>query len=409
MMNHTSGRNQWTAVDTVSYLMIGSVVGRMLPYYWPTDNRWPMVGLMSLYILLFTAARIISHRRPAILHPYFIVQLGITLLLLLVIPSYDGPQDYFAMLIMPISMQAMWRFGQKTGTRWVAVFAVFVAVCMIVYYQKYEGSWEGVGYGLVYVAAAIMISVFSTLTQRATSAHKESQALNAELAAANTKLQEYARQVEQLAAAEERSRLARDLHDSVSQTIFSLTLTAQAARILLDRDPARVAPQLDHLQELASSALAEMRSLIEHLRPDSLTQKGLPAALRQHVLERQLRDGLEVQLTISGERRLPAAVEEGLFRVVQEALNNVVKHAGVKQASVTLRLDRDPIECCIADAGVGFNPQSRSAETGHLGLAGMAERVRAIGGRLEINSAPGAGTRLWVKDLVVPEVEVEHV
>ena len=143
------------------------------------------------------------------------------------------------MLIMPISMQAMWRFGQKTGTRWVAVFAVFVAVCMIVYYQKYEGSWEGVGYGLVYVAAAIMISVFSTLTQRATSAHKESQALNAELAAANSKLQEYARQVEQLAAAEERSRLARDLHDSVSQTIFSLTLTAQAARILLDRDPAR--------------------------------------------------------------------------------------------------------------------------------------------------------------------------
>ncbi len=274
MMNHTSGRNQWTAVDTVSYLMIGSVVGRMLPYYWPTDNRWPMVGLMSLYILLFTAARIISHRRPAILHPYFIVQLGITLLLLLVIPSYDGPQDYFAMLIMPISMQAMWRFGQKTGTRWVAVFAVFVAVCMIVYYQKYEGSWEGVGYGLVYVAAAIMISVFSTLTQRATSAHKESQALNAELAAANTKLQEYARQVEQLAAAEERSRLARDLHDSVSQTIFSLTLTAQAARILLDRDPARVAPQLDHLQELASSALAEMRSLIEHLRPEFADPKG---------------------------------------------------------------------------------------------------------------------------------------
>lgn len=409
MMSEPSGRNPWTAVDTVSYLMIASVIGRMLPYYWPTDNRWVMVGLMSLYILLFTAARFFSQRRPAILHPYFILQLGITLLLLLIIPSYDGPQDYFAMLIMPISMQAMWRFGQKTGTRWVAVFAVFVAACMIIYYQQYEGSWEGIGYGLVYVTAAIMISVFSTLTQQATTGRKETQALNAELQAANQKLQDYARQVEQLAAAEERSRLARDLHDSVSQTIFSLTLTAQAARILLDRDPGRVAGQLDHLQSLAKNALAEMRSLIEHLRPDSLTQNGLAAGLRQHVLERKLRDGLEVQLTISGERRLPAAVEEGLFRVVQEALNNIVKHAGVTEAAVTLRLDRNPLELCIADQGVGFDPRSRSTETGHLGLAGMAERVRAIGGRLEVDSAPGAGTRLQVKDLVVPEVEVEHV
>jgi len=169
-----------------------------------------------------------------------------------------------------------------------------------------------------------------------------------------------------------------------------------------------VAGQLDHLQELAKNALAEMRSLIEHLRPDSLTQNGLPAALRQHVLERKLRDGLDVQLTISGERRLPPAVEEGLFRVVQEALNNIVKHAGVTEAAVTLRLGTNPIELCIADQGVGFDAQSRSAESGHLGLSGMAERVRAVGGRLEIDSAPGAGTRLWVKDLVVPEVEVEH-
>ena len=385
--------------------MVGSVVGRMLPYYWPTDNRWVMIGLLGLYILLFTAARILSYRRPAILHPYFVVQLGITLLLLLIIPSYDGPQDYFAMLILPISMQAMWRFGQKTGTLWVAVFAVFVAVCMIIYYQQYEGSWEGVGYGLVYVAAAIMISVFSTLTLRATAARAETQALNAELQAANQKLQEYARQVEQLAAAEERSRLARDLHDSVSQTIFSLTLTAQAARILMERDPARVPAQLDHLQALAKNALAEMRSLIEHLRPDSLTQNGLAAGLHQHVLERKLRDGLDVQLVIHGESRLPAALEEGLFRVVQEALNNVVKHAGVTEAAVTLRLDRNPIELCIADRGAGFDPQARPPETGHLGLAGMAERVAALGGRLEIESAPGSGTRIWVKDLVVEEVE----
>lgn len=377
----------------------------MLPYYLDTAHRWIVIGGLALFLALFTVARQISYRRPVVLYPYFILQLIITLFLGLVIPSYEGPQDYFAMLVLPLCVQAMWRLPQKTATGWVTVFAFCVLAGMIIYYQKYEGSWEGIGYGMSYVAACVLISVFSTVTRRAQEAREESQALNAELQAANRKLQEYALQVEQLAAAEERSRLARDLHDSVSQTIFSLTLTAQAARILLDRDPGRVAGQLDHLQSLAKSALGEMRSLIQQLRPDPLMLDGLAACLRQHVRERKEQDGLEVDLTIQGERRLPAAVEEGLFRVVQEALNNVVKHAGVNAASVTLRLDQNPIELCIEDRGKGFNPQGKSPDTGHLGVAGMVERVRSLGARLEIDSAPGSGTRVWVKDLMVEEIE----
>ncbi|MHB8112154.1 MAG: sensor histidine kinase [Bellilinea sp.] len=404
-MSLTSARNRWTAIDTVAYLMIGSVAGRMLPYYLDTAHRWIVIGGLALFLALFTVARQISYRQPVVLYPYFILQLIITLFLGLVIPSYEGPQDYFAMLVLPLCVQAMWRLPQKTATGWVTVFAFCVLAGMIIYYQKYEGSWEGIGYGMSYVAACVLISVFSTVTRRAQEAREESQALNAELQAANRKLQEYALQVEQLAAAEERSRLARDLHDSVSQTIFSLTLTAQAARILLDRDPGRVAGQLDHLQSLAKSALGEMRSLIQQLRPDPLMLDGLAACLRQHVRERKEQDDLEVDLTIQGERRLPAAVEEGLFRVVQEALNNVVRHAGVNAASVTLRLDQNPIELCIEDRGKGFNPQGKSPDTGHLGLAGMAERVRSLGARLEIDSAPGSGTRVWVRDLMVEEIE----
>ena len=119
------------------------------------------------------------------------------------------------------------------------------------------------------------------------SAQAKSQALLIELQAAHHQLQEYASQVEELSAAQERNRLARELHDSVTQTIFSMTLTAQSALILVDRDPARVKEQLVHLQALAKNALAEMRSLIQQLRPRSLAEEGLAAALRRHAVERK--------------------------------------------------------------------------------------------------------------------------
>ena len=112
-----------------------------------------------------------------------------------------------------------------------------------------------------------------------------------------------ARQIETLAAAEERNRLARELHDSVSQTIFSMNLTAQSARILLDRDPQRVAGLLDHLQVLSQNALGEMRSLIQQLRPHSLIENGLAAALKNHAAERLEQDNLKVDVQVKGEGR----------------------------------------------------------------------------------------------------------
>jgi signal transduction histidine kinase len=404
-MNRNPGSSRWTAIDTVSYLMIASVFGRMIPYYLPTTERWLVIGLLVLYLLLFTAARFVSRRFSTFLYPYFVIQMVITVILNLVIPSYDGPQDYFIMLIFPLCIQAMWRLPQKIGTIWCGFFAVTCGASMIIYYQMYEGSWEGIGYGLAYVAAAIMISVFSSVTLRAEEARNQSLALNAELEAANQKLKEYAQQVEKLAAAQERTRLARDLHDSVSQTIFSMTLTAQAASILLESDPKRVAAQLEHLQALAKNAMAEMRALIQQLRPEAPGRDGLAASLRHHVEERKLRDGLAVELNIRGERRLPIRIEEGLFRVVQESLNNVVKHAKVNTARVTLDLEQNPIEVCIEDHGAGFDPAPGQTEIGHLGLAGMVERVQALGGRLEIESKPGAGTCIRVRDLNVEEGE----
>jgi signal transduction histidine kinase len=166
---------------------------------------------------------------------------------------------------------------------------------------------------------------------------------------------------------------------------------------------------VDRLLELAQSALAEMRSLISHLRPKTVTEEGLVPALRRHVAERGDRDGLTVALRLEAfeeeDRRLPPEIEEALFRIVQEALNNVVKHAQTDRAEVRLRLRDELVSLLVEDPGVGFDPTRVSSGASHLGLTSMRERVRALGGTLEIESQPGAGTRIKVE---VPLAEEER-
>jgi signal transduction histidine kinase len=275
---------------------------------------------------------------------------------------------------------------------------------MLVGLASYFSPAESLFYLSTYFAGCLVIGLYVLGTRRVEAAREESQALLGELQAAHRELQAYAGRVEELAAAEERNRLARELHDSVTQTIFSLTLTAQAARTLMDQDTARAVQQLDRVQELAGDALAEMRSLIRQLRPKTVAELGLAPALRQHAAERQSRDGLHVDLRLDGERRVPAEVEEALFRVAQEALNNVVKHARTDRAEVCLAWQDQAVTLTVEDRGAGFDPARAGPDASHLGLTGMRERVAALGGTLDVRSEPGAGTRIHVH---VPLLEQE--
>ncbi|NTW98301.1 MAG: GAF domain-containing protein, partial [Oscillochloris sp.] len=144
------------------------------------------------------------------------------------------------------------------------------------------------------------------------------------------------RRAQAAAVLEERNRLARELHDSVSQQLFSMTLTAQAARAQLEKNPQRAAAQLERLQETATAALAEMRALIFQLRPPALRDQGLAAALQQHAQALSRREGLAIALSVVGDDRLARGLEQPLFRIVQEALNNVVKHANARNVTVSL-------------------------------------------------------------------------
>lgn len=199
----------------------------------------------------------------------------------------------------------------------------------------------------------------------------------------------------QLATVEERNRLARELHDSVSQELFSLSLLAAASRRMIEKKPEVAAQQLDEIQQMAQRALQETRSLISALRPAALDGRGLSPALRDLVAAAQERQGMQVDLSISGERRLPIEREQALFRIAQEALANVARHSGVRAARVALCYEDDHVDLTVRDAGCGFDPQ-RSRGARSIGLESMAERASALGGTLRVESAPGQGTTVSV-------------
>ena len=151
---------------------------------------------------------------------------------------------------------------------------------------------------------------------------------------------------------EERTRLARELHDSVTQMLFSITLTLQAGRVLMPRDPVLAEQQVDKAQQTAQEALAEMRALIYQLRPASMRERGLGAALTSYIDARQ-RTGLEVTFQHEGEAELSEAQEQAIFRIVQEALNNIVKHAEARQVEVRLVNGPDEVRLTVRDDGRG--------------------------------------------------------
>ena len=218
---------------------------------------------------------------------------------------------------------------------------------------------------------------------------------------AHQQLQASAFQAEEIAGVQERNRLARNLHDSVTQTIFSMTLAAETARVQLDRDPTQVSFHLERLQQLAQSALSEMRSLVFELRPTMLSEAGLIATLNQHldVLEKQHK--LKVMLQVDGDVVISKEQEHHLFRVIQEALNNIIKHADTDRASVRLEFRDDHISLQIMDDGKGFDPKLKLADE-HLGLSSMRERVELMRGTFQFNSRPGEGTKITI---YIPNVE----
>jgi len=393
------------------YLVYAAVVVRGLVRLGDMQRPGQVVALLTLYGLLLVIETLMSPWRSArpgnsgmtpraagqplsrewLLLACLLVQAGLVVGLLL----NRAVQDFFALLFFPLSLQAVLFFGRRVGLLFSTALTAAMAGPLL---ASQEGWTFGLAMVINYGGLCFLLGGYAHQVREAETAHRRNQQVIGELQAVHRQLQGYAAQVEDLAAEQERSRLARELHDSVTQTVFSMNLTVQSTRLLLQKEPRAAAGQLERLEELAASAMGEIQILVSQLRPASMAAEGLPAALRQLAVERQLRDGLQVALEVDGERALSAAVTSGLYRIVQEALTNVAKHAGTSEVTIHLSLGGDLACLEVEDRGRGFDPQAAMSQQGHLGLVGMMERAREIGWSLSIESRPGLGTRLRVEE-----------
>ncbi len=202
---------------------------------------------------------------------------------------------------------------------------------------------------------------------------------------------------EELATLEARNSFARDLHDSVKQQVFATSLQIAAARALIEQDKEAAESHLVRADELVRLAQKELNVLIHEMRPAALEGKGLAVALSDYAADWSRRSEIPAEVHVRGERETPLEIEQALFRVAQEALANVAKHSGASRAEVDLVYDADRLTLRIADDGHGFDSKGRSYEG--FGLQSMSERLEKLGGRVEVESVPGEGTRV---DAVCP-------
>ncbi len=218
-------------------------------------------------------------------------------------------------------------------------------------------------------------------------------AAHAAIAITNARLYEESRELSTLS---ERNRLALELHDAVTQKLFSLVLTAESAATLVRLDTDAAAKQLARLQELAQEALDELRSLIFELRPPEVERDGLCGALRKHVRLLAPR-GPGIALELEDEVPRDPKRDAEVLRIAQEALNNAIRHADAEHVRVRLGAEDGRLVLEVEDDGAGFDPTAAELRSRRLGLTSMEERARRLRGRLAIDSAPGSGTRVHLE------------
>jgi signal transduction histidine kinase len=240
------------------------------------------------------------------------------------------------------------------------------------------------------------LAAFIAITREAEKARKESELQQIELQSAHRQLQTYTARAEELAVLQERNRLARDLHDSVTQSLHSTTMLAEAGQRLAGiGDIERARGYLLRISEISQQALKEMRLLVYELRPSALSDVGLVGALQQRLDAVERRAGVDAELHVEGKFEIPNRIEEELFRIATEALNNALKHADPTQVIVSLSVNQansDPcLEIMIEDDGRGFDLE-QTMDEGGMGLISMKERIEGLGGEIDIRSILGQGT-----------------
>ncbi len=290
------------------------------------------------------------------------------------------------LLLLPTASQAI----QYLPRRIAVILCILIWVVTMIPLAILAGWQYLVGWGFALLAALVFVAAFTQLLV-------SEQAARLELAEAHRKLAEYAGKVEALATAQERNRLAREIHDGLGHYLTAINIQVKAAGAVLDQNPDSARAALATAQKLAEDALADVRRSISALRADPATARPLTETLAQLVEEARAA-GLAVELTISGTPApLTPQIEFALFRVAQEGLTNIRKHAAASRAALTLIYHPDQVRLAVEDDG-----QGAADPRGGYGLLGVRERVELLGGSVSVESAQGQGFRVCAELPLAP-------
>ena len=288
-------------------------------------------------------------------------------------------------------------FGEAIGmfglTRRGLLASLYYLALALISIQQVLATIPPVLLAVTAVPVLLFVVIYVVLYRRQTEAREQAQTLAAELESANRQLTEYAARVEDLTIAAERQRMARELHDTLSQGLAGLILQLEAADAQLGRqNPEKARQIIAQAMQKAREALAEARRVISNLRGNDLGELG--DSLRREIDRFEAATGIPCAFHADSTPHLPDTVKETLLRTVSEALTNIARHAQAAEAAVTLSVKENHLTVEIKDNGRGFDPQN--IPSGHYGLLGLRERTRLIGGQLTLNSAPGQGTTLTI-------------
>jgi len=289
--------------------------------------------------------------------------------------------DAFNFLFLLLTIHTAVVLPGKATVIWIAIY--YLIISSIVFATRGLGGVYAI---LFYLSAYVICGFFGNTLQQAEVARDRNQRLVDELKETQQKLQE-------LAVVDERNRLARDLHDSVKQQVFAISMQLSAARTSLPETD-KAYQSVTEAERLAQQAGAELTTLINALRPPGLESKSLTDAIREHVDDWSRQNKIESEINIDSTIIVNQQTEQALFRVLQEALANVARHSKADKVTVDLKSDKDAVTLTIADNGIGFD--AKQVAKG-IGLDSMQERLIAVSGKIEVVSEKSKGTRVVAK------------
>ena len=303
----------------------------------------------------------------------------VVLILLLLLQSTSVDALNFLFLI--VTIHAALVLTRSAASLWIAAY--YLTICAAVFLTRGANGFYAVAF---YLVAYVVCGFFGHILQQAELAREHNQQLIEELQSTQKKLQE-------LAVVEERNRLARDLHDSVKQQVFAISMQLSAARTSLSETDKAYQPVIE-AERLAQQAGTELTTLIHELRPPPLGSKPLSVALREYITEWSKRNNIDTKVNIDDGLSLNVNEEQTLFRVIQEALSNIARHSLATQVVVELQHEDSEILLCVADNGKGLDMEH--VQKG-VGLDSMRERLTQIGASFQVQSERDGGTQITAK------------